>query len=251
MSKGRDAEALHALAKLRQLPTTDTRIQQEWFDIRAEVAFHRETSALRHPELQDQRLISRVKLEIVSWTDCFKRGCWRRTHTGVGLMFFQQFVGINALIYYSPTLFKTMGLNYSLQLIMSGVLNVTQLVGVTTSLWTMDRFGRRPLLLWGSFFMTLSHLIIAILVGKFSNDWPGHRAAGWVSVAFLLFYMLSFGASWGPVRIFCSNFCFLVIYGNQDVAGRDVRRSAPKVLDAKTISDSPPSTKLCLSSESR
>lgn len=92
-----------------------------------------------------------------------------------------------------------MGLDYSLQLIMSGVLNVTQLLGVITSLWTMDRFGRRPLLLWGSMFMTLSHLIIAILVGKFSNDWPGHRAAGWVSVAFLLFYMLSFGASWGPV----------------------------------------------------
>ena len=97
-----------------------------------------------------------------------------------------------------------MGLDYSLQLIMSGVLNVTQLIGVITSLWTMDRFGRRPLLLWGSVFMTLSHLIIAILVGKFSNDWSGHRAAGWVSVAFLLFYMLSFGASWGPVGTFTS-----------------------------------------------
>ena len=95
-----------------------------------------------------------------------------------------------------------MGLDYSLQLIMSGVLNVTQLVGVITSLWTMDRLGRRPLLLWGSFFMMMSHLIIAILVGKFSDDWPGHRVAGWVSVAFLLFYMLSFGASWGPVRTF-------------------------------------------------
>ena len=114
-------------------------------------------------------------------------------------MFFQQAVGINALIYYSPTLFKTMGLNYSMQLVMSGVLNVTQLVGVSTSLWTMGSIGRRPLLLWGSFFMTLSHIVIAVLVGRFSNNWPGHRDAGWFSVAFLLFYMLSFGASWGPV----------------------------------------------------
>ena len=103
-----------------------------------------------------------------------------------------------------------MGLDYSLQLIMSGVLNVTQLVGVFTSLWSMDRVGRRPLLLWGSFFMTVSHFIIAILVGKFSSDWPAHRTAGWVSVAFLLFYMLSFGASWGPVRIHRSNFCCLL-----------------------------------------
>ncbi|KAK5017942.1 hypothetical protein LTR16_002027, partial [Cryomyces antarcticus] len=52
----------------------------------------------------------------------------------MGLMFFQQFVGINALIYYSPTLFQTTGLDHSMQLIMSGVLNITQLVGV--SIWT-------------------------------------------------------------------------------------------------------------------
>ena len=92
-----------------------------------------------------------------------------------------------------------MGLDSDMQLIMSGVLNITQLVGVISSLWTMDRLGRRPLLLGGSVLMTVSHLIISILVGKFSYDWPGHRAQGWVSVAFLLFYMISFGATWGPV----------------------------------------------------
>ena len=86
-----------------------------------------------------------------------------------------------------------------MQLIMSGVLNVTQLVGVTTSIWSMDRLGRRPLLLIGSTLMFLSHVIIAALVGKYGDSWPTHRAEGWISVAFLLFYMLSFGASWGPV----------------------------------------------------
>ncbi|KAI9722624.1 MAG: hypothetical protein M1812_001555 [Candelaria pacifica] len=198
-SKGRDQEALQSLGKLRQLPTSDQRVRQEWYDIRAEVAFHKEVSVERHPDLQDRRKSSRAKLEVVSWVDCFKRGCWRRTHVGIGLMFFQQFVGINALIYYSPTLFETMGLDHSMQLIMSGVLNITQLVGVSTSIWTMDRFGRLPLLLWGSLMMFISHFIIAILVGKFSDDWPSHRPEGWASVAFLLFYMLSFGASWGPV----------------------------------------------------
>lgn len=33
--------------------------------------------------------------------------------------------------------------------------------------------------------MTVSHLIIAVLVGKFSGDWPAHRTAGWVGVAFV------------------------------------------------------------------
>lgn len=47
--------------------------------------------------------------------------------------------------------------------------------------------------------MTISHIIIAVLVGKYNKSWPQHRGAGWASVAFLFFYMLSFGASWGPV----------------------------------------------------
>ena len=89
-SKGRDQDALQSLAKLRQLPTSDHRVRQEWYDIRAEAAFHKEVSAERHPELQDRRKSSRAKLEVVSWIDCFKRGCWRRTHVGIGLMFFQQ-----------------------------------------------------------------------------------------------------------------------------------------------------------------
>ncbi|KAI9730107.1 MAG: hypothetical protein M1834_006099 [Cirrosporium novae-zelandiae] len=198
-SKDRTDEALQTIAKLRRLPTTDSRVQKEWFDIRAEVAFHKEVAASRHPNLQNKDIMSRAKLEIASWGDCFRPGCLKRTHVGVMLMFFQQFVGINALIYYSPTLFQSMGLDYNMRLIMSGVLNVTQLIGVTSSLWTMDKAGRRLLLLVGAFFMTISHIIIAALVGKFSDNWPAHRTEGWVSVAFLLFYMLAFGASWGPV----------------------------------------------------
>lgn len=94
-----------------------------------------------------------------------------------------------------------MGLEYNMQLIMSGVLNCVQLVGVASSLWSMDRIGRRPLLLWGSLIMFISHLIISILVGKYSHDWPSYRPEGWASVAMLLVYMLGFGASWVSYRV--------------------------------------------------
>lgn len=92
-----------------------------------------------------------------------------------------------------------MGLDSNMQLIMSGVLNCVQLVGVIPSLWTMDRFGRRSILLIGSALMFVSHTIIAALVGVYSHDWPSYTTQGWVSVTFLMIYMLSFGASWGPV----------------------------------------------------
>lgn len=59
----------------------------------------------------------------------------------------------------------------------------------------MDAFGRKPLLLWGSLCMCISQMIIAIMVGLYSENWSAHAAAGWVAVGFLFFYMLSFGAS--------------------------------------------------------
>ncbi|KAF5641668.1 monosaccharide transporter [Fusarium sp. NRRL 52700] len=47
--------------------------------------------------------------------------------------------------------------------------------------------------------MFVPHLIVPVLVEKFSSDWHSHTPEGWTSVAFLLFYMLAFGASWGPL----------------------------------------------------
>jgi MFS family permease len=92
-----------------------------------------------------------------------------------------------------------MGLGYEMQLTMSGVLNVCQVVACLWSLWGMDRFGRRKLLLGGGVCMFIAHFIIAILVGKYNGKWTDHQAAAWTSVAFLLFFMLTFGATWGPI----------------------------------------------------
>lgn len=92
-----------------------------------------------------------------------------------------------------------LGMDYNMQLIMTGVINIAQLIGVISSIWTMDRLGRRTLLLTGSALMFVSHLIIAGLVKSFSYDWQAHAVAGWVCVLLLLGYMLAFGATWGPV----------------------------------------------------
>lgn len=89
-SKDRYEEALQSLSKLRRLPTTDKRVRQEFLDIQAEVRFHQEMNAEKHPNLQGGGLKDAFLLEMASWADCFKPGCWKRTHIGVGLMFFQQ-----------------------------------------------------------------------------------------------------------------------------------------------------------------
>lgn len=102
-SKGRDEDALINLAKLRSLPTTDPRVQREWLEIITESKFQRGILAERHPTLLNGGVGNKLKLEFSSWLDCFKKGCWRRTHVGAGLMFFQQVTSaspIHVLIVY-------------------------------------------------------------------------------------------------------------------------------------------------------
>ncbi|KAH8648491.1 general substrate transporter [Xylariales sp. PMI_506] len=198
-SKGRDNEALQVLAKLRGFPATDDRVLREWIEIRSEDMYRKEKARELHPQLHTGGKLNSIKLHIVEYADCFRKGALKRTRVGVGLMFFQQFGGINALIYYSPTLFEKMGLDTQMQLDMSGVLNICQMLACLWSLWGMDRFGRRPLLIGGAACMVVSHLIIAVLVNRFQSSWESHAAAAWTSVAFLFFYMLTYGATWGPI----------------------------------------------------
>lgn len=87
--KGRTAESLASLCKLRRLPESDERVQTEYNGILAEVAFQTAVQERRHPGLQPGGL----KLELAQWADLFHKKRWRRTAAGAGVMFFQQFQG--------------------------------------------------------------------------------------------------------------------------------------------------------------
>lgn len=89
-SKGRGKEALESLCRLRSLPVTDRRIRQELMDIQVEVRFCQEKNTGRHPRLQAGGVKDSILQELSSWANCFLKGCWRRTHVGIGLGFFQQ-----------------------------------------------------------------------------------------------------------------------------------------------------------------
>jgi MFS family permease len=87
-SKSRDAETLEVLSKLRERPQTDPAVLQEWREIKVEVAMSEESST--------------------TWREMFQGRIRRRVMIGIGIMFFQQFSGINALLYYAyhPPLYK-------------------------------------------------------------------------------------------------------------------------------------------------
>ncbi|KAG0143015.1 hypothetical protein CROQUDRAFT_724768 [Cronartium quercuum f. sp. fusiforme G11] len=214
-NQGRHDESLAAISTLRQLPIDDVDVREEWMNMRIEAEYQREMEKFRHERLypkpaslrgnheggdsdadiphgQRPDMWKEIHLEWLKWGDTFRSGCWRRTMVGAGLMFFQQFVD-------SPTLFQTLGLGFESRLTMSGIMNICQLLGVAISFLIMDKLGRRSLLLAGSVAMMACHAIIAILVWKFSGNWPEHQQAGWAGVVLIFLYMVSFGLSWGPV----------------------------------------------------
>ncbi|KGB76649.3 monosaccharide transporter [Cryptococcus deuterogattii R265] len=197
--RGRDKDCLESLCRLRQLPDTDPRVQAEWITIRAEAIRNREVLVRAHPSMADQSTKSELKLELASWVDMFKAGSIRQTMIGILLMFFQQFVGINALVYYAPTLFEQLGLDYELQLTLSGALNIAQLVAVVAAFFFLDKFGRKIFLIVGAIGLTASHAVVAAMIGTYSDNWPAHKGPAWVGVGFIFGVMIFYGVGWGPV----------------------------------------------------
>jgi hypothetical protein len=163
---GRDQEALDSLVRLRRMPKTDPRVQAEWIIIRSEAIQQQEIVIASYPELQGTGRLDSLKLDLYAWRDMFRPGLLGRTMIGVFLMIFQQMQGINALIYYSPTLFEQLGLDYEMQLKMSLVLNVAQMVATCSAFVVLDRLGRKPPLLVGSFVNSICHFTVAGLIGE-------------------------------------------------------------------------------------
>lgn len=110
---------------------------------------------------------------------------------GLMLSVFQQFVGINVVLYYAPEIFKSMGLGTDaslLQTIIVGVINVTFTV---VAILTVDKFGRKPLLIIGAIGMAISMFVLG---GTFYAE-----SMGTLSLIAMLVYTASFAMSWGPI----------------------------------------------------
>lgn len=121
---------------------------------------------------------------------------------GIVLSIFQQFVGINVIFYYSTTLWKSVGFQEKDSFTISVITAVTNIVVTFIAIALVDRVGRRPILLFGSAGMTISLAVMAISFSQANivNGAPSLPGA-WGPVALVAanVFVVSFGASWGPV----------------------------------------------------
>ncbi|PIL33584.1 MFS general substrate transporter [Ganoderma sinense ZZ0214-1] len=201
VAQGRVDEALASLARLRlrsvDESATDPLLQIELLEMQVEATLIEQTSS------SDSMRIAKagtLQAEVYAWRRLVGSKLLRRTLIGVVMMVFQQWSGINALLYYGPTLMHSLGLQGdAVTLMTAGGIGIVQFLAVFPAIIFIDRLGRRPLLRWGSIAMALSHLVIAVLISRYSTEWSTHALAAWVSVGCVYTFTAAYGVSYGPI----------------------------------------------------
>lgn len=200
VNKGRDEEAINVLSYARHLPKEHDLVQIEFLEIKAQHIFEQEISRERFPDYQDGGFMSELKLGLYGYLSLLSnRSLLYRVIVGGGTMFFQQWTGVNAVLYYAPFIFNSLGLTgNSNSLLATGVVGIAMFLATIPAVIWVDKVGRKPILYSGAFLMAACHFIVAILTALFSADWKAHGAAGWAACAMVWIFAMGFGYSWGP-----------------------------------------------------
>jgi len=116
---------------------------------------------------------------------------WLVIVIGVLISVFQQFVGINVVLYYAPEIFKTISSGTDSALLMTIIVGIVNFLFTIIAVKTVDKYGRKPLMIIGALGMAIAMLSLGFVF--FAS------ASGYVALFCMMLYAASFAVSWGPV----------------------------------------------------
>lgn len=189
-SKGKMQQASKALAWIRHLPEDHEYVLRELGMIENALNHEIESSGGN----RDYRQIFR---------EMFQKGIRNRILLCCGMVMFQNFTGINALNYYSPTIFQSIGYTgTSTGLLATGIFGIIKMMAtIVYAGFLVDRYGRRPLLIVGGVFAGIAMYYLAIY-SKLSNSFvttPPRDAGANAAVAMVYIYAFFYGCSWNGI----------------------------------------------------
>jgi sugar porter (SP) family MFS transporter len=114
---------------------------------------------------------------------------------GLGLAIFQQFVGVNTVIYYAPTILADTGLTKSSSITQTVFVGITNVIFTVVAVLLLDRVGRRKLLLTGTVGLTVA----LVLLGVYFTSSTLQDDAPYLALVALLLFIASFAVGLGPV----------------------------------------------------
>ena len=136
-----------------------------------------------------EQILKDIKETVTVKTDKLFTYGWLCIFVGIMLSVFQQAVGINAVLYYAPRIFGDMGMDNPMMFtVFMGIVNI---LFTLVAVFTVEKWGRKPLLIWGSLGMALGAFGVAISFG--------HAGLEFVTAASIMVYSASFMFSWGPI----------------------------------------------------
>ncbi|CAG8017445.1 unnamed protein product [Penicillium salamii] len=208
----REEEAQNVLCRLRRVPESDPRIRLELLEIKAASMFEQETRAAKYPDVN-----GKIQVALREYKDLFVLPHLnRRLLIACMLQFLQQFtgtfpqlgsskllirLGINAVIYYAPIMFRSIGLSRdSTSLLATGVVGIINFVFTIPTIMFIDKWGRRKILLLGAAGMGISQLIVGTLYAIYQDRWEANLSAGWAAAVFIWIYIANFAYSIGCVN---------------------------------------------------
>ena len=134
-----------------------------------------------------------IDADQAGWREIFKPWLRNALIIAMGIMFFQQFVGINTVIYYSPKIFLAAGFEGAEAAIAASVIvGVVNVLFTIISLFIIDKLGRRKL-----FFIGVTGIFFALICMGLGFMLPG--AGKWFLVISMLVYIAFFAISLGPL----------------------------------------------------
>ena len=139
--------------------------------------------------LKAQQILQDIKDTMVVKTEKLLTYGWMCIFVGIMLSVFQQAVGINAVLYYAPRIFGDMGMENPMVItVFMGVVNI---LFTLVAIFTVEKWGRKPLLIYGSLGMAIGAFGVALTFG--------HAGMEFVTAASIMVYAASFMFSWGPI----------------------------------------------------
>ncbi|KAH8164883.1 hypothetical protein CIB48_g3367 [Xylaria polymorpha] len=189
VKKGEIEKAAKALAYVRGQPEDSDYIKDEL----AEIVANNEFEMANIPQLT----------YVQSWLACLKGPLSkgdspiRRTILGAGLQCAQQFTGINFIFYFGPPFFKQLG-TISNPFLISLITTLVNVLSTPISFVTIEKLGRRAILIGGGIGMVVCQFIIAIVGVTAGAAMPSNASAVSAMIAFISINIAFFASTWGP-----------------------------------------------------
>ncbi|KAK2626783.1 hypothetical protein QTJ16_003958 [Diplocarpon rosae] len=202
VKRGRLEKASNALSRLRGQPVESEYIQNELAEIIANEEY--------------ERSVIPATGIVGSWLACFSGSLWsaksnlRRTILGTSLQMMQQWTGVNFIFYYSTPFLQSTGAIGN-PFIISLIFTLVNVCSTPISFYTVEKFGRRPLLVFGALGMLICQFLVAIigvtvgfnhthLIGNPADDVSraNNISAVNAQIAFIAIFIFFFASTWGP-----------------------------------------------------